>query len=139
MHFDFGKINLLAPKNLIYYLYKRGNMKIDFDVAIRAHSFWKKKLSAYLQNPDGTLDPSDLKCPLGMWISSAEKQLQQLPEFVTLKHEHTKFHKCATQIIDMADTGEDINEEIALGVKSAFALASNDVVIAIMAIRTKVK
>jgi hypothetical protein len=39
----------------------------------------------------------------------------------------------------MADTGEDINEEIALGVKSAFALASNDVVIAIMAIRTKVK
>jgi hypothetical protein len=112
-------------------------MTIDFDVAIRAHSFWKKKLATYLQNPDGTLDPSDHKCPLGMWISSAEKQLQLLPEFITLKSEHTKFHKCASQIIDKADAGEDISHEIALGAKSDFAMASNNIVIAIMAIKNK--
>lgn len=114
---------------------------MDFDQAIAAHSSWKSKLRAYLAKPDRSLTPSevaqDSKCELGKWIVSEGSTFASLPEFTTLRSEHSRFHKAAADIIRHADSGRNISEEIALGSKSEFSSASSAVVSAIMAIKIK--
>jgi methyl-accepting chemotaxis protein len=114
---------------------------MDFDEAIKAHSAWKMKLSAYLRKPDGSLKAADIqvdnKCALGQWIYGLGAKWSSLPEYATLKSEHARFHKAASQVVIRADSGQDTSEDIALGAKSEFALASSAVVSAIMAIKRK--
>lgn len=92
---------------------------MDFDEAIKAHVLWKMKLSNYLRKPDGSLKPADIqvdnKCTLGQWIYGEGSKWSVMPEYGTLKSEHTKFHKAAAAIITKADSGQSIGEETALG------------------------
>lgn len=114
---------------------------MDFDEAIKAHSAWKMKLSAYLKKPDGSLHAADVatdaKCALGQWIYGEGAKHKALPEYATLKTEHAKFHKAAGAVITKADAGGSVTEDMALGSKSEFATASGSVVASIMAIRRK--
>ncbi|HEX7673533.1 MAG TPA: CZB domain-containing protein [Bdellovibrio sp.] len=114
---------------------------MDFDEAIRAHSSWKMKLSAYLRKPDGSLKPDEIqqdhKCDLGKWIHGEGSKFSSLPEFKTLKVEHAKFHKCAADVVRKADKGESVSDETALGAKSEFSNASSAVVTAIMSMKRK--
>ena len=114
---------------------------MNFDDAIRAHSAWKMKLSAYISKPDGSLKVVDIepdnKCALGQWIYGEGAKFNTIPEYGTLKTEHTKFHKCAASVVKKADSGQNVTEEIALGAKSDFAQASSAVVGAIMKMKSK--
>ncbi len=115
---------------------------MDFDQAIMAHSNWKQKLRAYLAKPDRSLSASEValdnKCDLGKWISGEGAKHASLPEFQTLRTEHTHFHKAAAAVVHKADSGQNVTEETALGSKSEFSSASSSVVNAIMAIKAKV-
>lgn len=112
---------------------------MDFDAAINAHIAWKKKLGTYLQNPDKSLKAAEVqvdnKCDLGKWIYGEGAKHAALPEYSVLKTEHAKFHKCAASIIIQADAGKSVTEEVALGSKSEFSVASANVVGAIMKMR----
>ncbi len=114
---------------------------MDFDEAIAAHSQWKTKLSAYLTNPDGSLDAAtvslDTKCPLGQWIAGDGLKHSALPEYARLKTEHTRFHKAAGEVVRKASSGQKVSEDIAIGGISEFCKASSGVVLAIMAIKAK--
>lgn len=114
---------------------------MDFDEAIKAHGAWKLKLSGYLKSPDGSLKAGDIqvdnKCALGQWIYGEGTKWSALPEFAALKSEHQKFHRAAAAVVQKADTGASVSEDIALGAKSDFASASSAVVSAIMAMRRK--
>ncbi len=114
---------------------------MNFDEAIKAHSAWKMKLSSYLNNPDGSLKAAEIcldnKCALGQWIYGEGAKFASHPEFTTLKSEHTRFHKAASEVVKKADSGQNVSEEIAIGGKSEFASASSSVVAAIMAIKRK--
>lgn len=114
---------------------------MNFDEAIRAHSDWKMKLSSYLRNADGSLKASEIspdnKCALGQWIYGEGAKWSSLPEYETLKAEHIKFHKEAAQVVEKADSGQNVIEEIMLGGDSGFAKASSSVVSAIMKMKTK--
>lgn len=115
---------------------------MDHQGAIQSHNNWKLKLTAYLRDPDGTLNPdhlgSDCRCSLGQWIYGRGMQYCDLPEFVNLKSEHARFHRCAGELVTRADLGEDMSEETALGADSEFALSSAAVVSAIMRMKEKV-
>ena len=115
---------------------------MDFDEALKAHSAWKMKLSNYLRKPDGSLKSEDIqvdnKCDLGKWIHGEGAKFNTLTEYSTLKSEHAKFHKCAGDVVKKADSGQSVTEEIALGAKSDFAVASGNVVSAIMSMKRKV-
>lgn len=50
---------------------------------------------------------------------------------------HARFHKAAGDVVNKANAGQKVTEEIALGSKSEFAAASGDVVKALMAMKTK--
>ena len=114
---------------------------MNFDEAITAHSAWKLKLSSYLKKADGSLKVADVepdhKCPLGQWIHGEGAKFSTLTEFATLKMEHQRFHKAAAEVIKKADSGQSVAEDVALGAKSEFASASNNVISAIMAMRRK--
>lgn len=114
---------------------------MDFDEAIKAHSAWKMKLSAYLAKPDGSLKAQDIevdhKCALGQWIYGEGSKHSAHAEYSTLKTEHSKFHKAAAAVVRKADSGGSVSEEIAIGAKSEFGATSNAVVSAIMVMRRK--
>ncbi|MCX7977651.1 MAG: CZB domain-containing protein [Bdellovibrionaceae bacterium] len=114
---------------------------MDFDEAIKAHSAWKMKLSNYIKKPDGSLKVADVqvdnKCQLGQWIYGEGAKYSSMPEYQKLKTEHARFHKAAASVVMKADTGQDTSEEVALGAKSEFAMASSAVVSAIMEMKRK--
>jgi hypothetical protein len=115
---------------------------MDFDHAIAAHAAWKNKLAKYLKTPDHSLQPSEValenRCDLGKWIDGEGKKFAKLPEYASVKSDHARFHKVAAGIVQRANAGEQVAEEVALGAKSEFASASSEVVRAIMALKSKV-
>jgi hypothetical protein len=112
---------------------------MDFDHAIAAHSAWKAKLKAYLKNPDLSLKAADVerddKCVLGQWIYGEGKQWMTLPSYSDLRIEHAKFHRAAAAVVRKADCGQSVTEEITLGARSDFTIASAAVVRTIMRIK----
>lgn len=115
---------------------------MNFDEAIGAHSTWKTKLSKYLQKPDGSLHAADIgpddKCELGKWIAAEGNKLSKLPEFRSLKQEHTRFHKAAADVVRRADAGENVKDDVVLGAHSEFGGASSAVVQALMHMKNHV-
>ena len=115
---------------------------MDFDHAIAAHSAWKSKLAGYLKNPDHSIKAAEIAlddhCELGKWIAGEGKQFAKLPEYASVKSEHTRFHKAAAEVVHRADAGQKVSEEVVLGGKSEFASASAAVVRSIMALKAKV-
>ncbi len=102
---------------------------VDFDAATKAHADWKLKLQVYIKRPDRSLKPSvvgaDNLCPLGKWLhGDAKKQFGHLPAFSTLVSDHARFHKAAADVIERADRGESVKEEVTLGTASSFGAAS---------------
>ncbi len=114
---------------------------MNFDEAIMAHTAWKMKLSTYLRKPDGSLKPEEImhddRCPLGKWIHGEGKTHATIPEYTELKSEHAKFHVAAAEVVQKADAGKDVTEELLLGSHSQFCTASNSVVSAIRNLRKK--
>jgi hypothetical protein len=114
---------------------------MDFDTAIRAHSDWKMKLSAYLRSPNGALKVADVQvdnmCALGKWIYGDGAKFKDMSEYQKLKTEHARFHQAAADVVRKADAGQNTNEDTAIGGQSEFARASVQVVTAILAMKTK--
>jgi len=114
---------------------------MNFDEAIGAHLAWRLKFSAYLQKPDGSLNPaevgSEIRCDLGKWIAGDGLEFFRLPEFRKLKLEHARFHKAAAELVGRANRGEKVAAEVELGARSEFASASTAVVLAIKGMKAK--
>jgi nitric oxide synthase oxygenase domain/subunit len=114
---------------------------MNFDDAIRAHAAWKMKLSRYVQQPNGSLKPSDIevdnRCALGQWIHGEGAKFARIPEYATLKSEHARFHRAAADIVRKADLGHNVSDALALGSNSAFGASSSAVVSAIIALKRK--
>jgi hypothetical protein len=115
---------------------------MNFDQAITCHVAWKQKLSRYIAKPDQSLKSADVAsdhaCDLGKWIHGEGARFASLPEFVSLKAEHARFHTAAASVVDRADHGQHVSEELSLGAHSDFSQASNSVVSSLMALKRKV-
>lgn len=131
----------LSLKNRERFVFKEAKI-MNFDDAVKAHSAWKMKLSGYIRNPDGSLDPKAIQpdnlCDLGKWIYQSASDHADLEEYKKLKECHAKFHKCAADIVTRADKGEKLTDEIALGSNSDYAKLSLEVVGLIMTMKKKV-
>jgi hypothetical protein len=114
---------------------------MDFDDAIQAHSDWKRKLRAYLAKPDGTLRPDEVgatnKCQLGQWIAGEGTLYAAFTEFAALAADHACFHKAAAELVRKANSGRNVDREIALGANSAFTKATSKIISAIVALKKK--
>ncbi len=115
---------------------------MDFDEAARAHSSWKRRLVAYSVKRDGSLNiaevQADDRCELGRWIhGEGLARHSMLPEFATLKEQHTRFHRAAAVVLQHIEAGTFESEEIALGASSPFSEASSACVSALMAMKRR--
>jgi methyl-accepting chemotaxis protein len=112
---------------------------MDFDDATKAHSAWKLKLGTYLTRPDGSIKSAEVsadnRCALGQWNYGEGLADAHLPDFVTLKDMHKKFHGAAAEVILKADSGQSVTEDIALGAVSDFGAASQAVVVSLMRLK----
>ncbi len=116
---------------------------MNLDEAVRAHSAWKMKLSAYLRHPDASLKSievrSDCRCELGKWLHGDGRKLAAIPEYKTLLERHAHFHRAAADVVDMANSGKATSEATALGAESPYSAASREIVMAIMALQKRLK
>lgn len=112
---------------------------MDFEQAKGAHFDWKAKLKTYMKTPDGSLKSNivgqDNQCVLGKWLYGEGKMYAHLPEYQELIKNHAEFHKCAAEVITKADSGLNVSEEIAFGIKSPYNSASSAVTNAIIKIQ----
>lgn len=115
---------------------------MDFNESIRAHSDWKMKLQRYLNNPDGSINATELckdnQCALGKWLYGEGKKYATHSEYQELINEHRQFHKAASEIVIRKDKGENVNAGIALGGNSPYARHSSGVVSLIMKLKTHI-
>lgn len=112
---------------------------MDRNEAIRAHTDWKKGLSAYLKNPNGSLSPSEVEradaCELARWMDGeGEAQFSTDMAFQHLRWAHSRFHRCAADIVRRANGGERVSLDTSLGAHSDYADASSEVVTSLMAL-----
>jgi hypothetical protein len=115
---------------------------MDLDKAVQAHVAWKMKLSGYFKNPDQSLKASvvgaDNQCELGKWLHGEGKQYASHPEYKKLIEEHAKFHREAANLINKADRGEKVTDEIAFGSNSPYSHVSNTVTQSILSLKRKI-
>ncbi|MEQ1884381.1 MAG: CZB domain-containing protein [Bryobacteraceae bacterium] len=113
---------------------------MNFDAAIQSHIAWKRTLADYLIQPNGSLRPAEVgadnRCELGKWIHGNSAALGTQTEYQELKSKHAEFHRCASDVVRMADSGQSISEEIALGSNSGYSQASIAVVRALMKMKS---
>ena len=109
---------------------------MNFNDAITAHSAWKRRLTAYLQKPDKSIDPVQLakddQCELGQWIHAELSKHASDPRYSELKKEHANFHRAAADVVRRANAGQAVSAETVLGAKSEYGNCSSRVVQAIM-------
>jgi hypothetical protein len=105
---------------------------MNFTEAAETHEAWKTKLSAYIDDPDGSLTWSavadDTACDLGKWILARAAKCGGEKAYVELKGWHSMFHAAAADAIRMAGSGERASEAGLISSIDAFELASRKVV-----------
>jgi len=98
--------------------------------AVEAHIKWKIRLQKHL---DGTseekLNPDviclDNQCALGKWIYGDGQGYQNMEGFEDLRLTHADFHKCASEVVRKADSGEKNEAENIF--KNDYALLSKNI------------
>jgi hypothetical protein len=115
---------------------------MDFDEAVSSHSQWKRKLRNDLAKHDSSLRPVEValdhKCPLGQWIYGEGSSYSALPEYTKLKYEHARFHTVAADLVNKANCGESIEQDLEPCSSSEFSNASSAVIIAITSMKKRV-
>ena len=85
---------------------------LDARAAICAHQDWRQKLSAYLRNPDGTLDPGVVaatdRCLLGRYLLERSRAGEDDEHTALVEAEHIQFHWTAADLVRQANLGEPI-------------------------------
>lgn len=104
---------------------------MNFDEAIAAHREWTKRITDYLDHPDGTIDPDiisrDDVCVLGRWLYGEGKRIGYLTEMKELIEEHKKFHQTAAKIIRKGKTKGDV-AQLVQGTSSEFQKSISHIV-----------
>lgn len=84
--------------------------EISFAEAIAGHQAWRQcvidSALGKSETPMSCLQVCDESgCPLGRWIAGAgQRRYGDLHSFAELKEQHSRFHQCACEIIELAVT-----------------------------------
>ena len=112
---------------------------MDLSQAISAHGEWKVKLRAAIMKKeqlDTTSISIDNKCALGQWLyGEARTKYGQLKSYPDLLAKHAVFHKEVGRVALLVNSQKYTEAESMLGVGSSYSNASNDVCMAIQALK----
>jgi methyl-accepting chemotaxis protein len=116
---------------------------MDLQEAIRAHSEWKTKLrgaiAAKSQLDVATIARDDC-CILGKWLHGESKSVfGPLASHQACMKKHAVFHKEASKVAGAINIGKLAEAQSMLESGTPYALASNEVVFAIGALKREAK
>lgn len=115
---------------------------MDFDEAIKAHTFWKVTLR-WMINGQRPLDAEklgcDYACELGRWIHGDGLEYRQFSAYQKLVREHSRFHAMAAEVAGCIAAGDSTAALRMLGDSGAFSLASAQTIAAIHQLRREVE
>lgn len=110
---------------------------MNFDEAIRSHTFWKVTLR-WLVNGQKSLDVGKLgdhgACELGAWIVAERERLSRYAAYAELVTAHAEFHRCAGDVARLVGLGETEAAQALLADTGAFTVASARTVAALRAL-----
>ena len=119
-----------------------GASPMNFEDAIKAHTFWKVTLR-WMINGQRPIDPQtiavDQACELGRWIHGEGQKYRHLPLFATLLGEHAEFHRVAAEVVEMIQSGNILGAEAMLEPEGRFTAASQHTIDAIRALQRAVE
>jgi hypothetical protein len=87
-------------------------LELEISQAIRSHERWKVKLGASINSGTVTADVLDVGrddiCDFGRWLYGATIPKGALydPHYISVQLLHTKFHKCAEQVVYFLSEGK---------------------------------
>lgn len=89
---------------------------MNFFEAINAHVAWKVRLQQHIKGSseerlDATVVGRDDQCSLGKWIHSHVEEHGAMPLFRQVQEQHADFHRCAAEIIEIANRGQQAEAE----------------------------
>lgn len=110
--------------------------------AILAHARWKTRLVSYLNQPDGSINVSELgaddRCELGKWIHGEAPRHIPSQDLTSLKAAHAKFHRAAADVVRKVDGGTGANSDSLIGLHSEFGTASLSVIQILKSLASKI-
>ncbi|HJV53838.1 MAG TPA: methyl-accepting chemotaxis protein [Noviherbaspirillum sp.] len=113
---------------------------VDIDGVIDAHRQWKGKLRDAIDHRDkvdvATLTRDDC-CALGKWIYGDGQRFQQRRTFAALVAKHAHFHEAAGQVGKLINQGHVRQAREALATGTAFANATDDVVLLLSTVKQR--
>lgn len=115
---------------------------MDFNEAIKAHTFWKVTLRWMIngqRSVDGEKLGRDTECELGHWIHGDGSQYQSFTSYQTLVHEHATFHRIAGEVAHKIQAGEAEAAMLMMADSGAFTMASARTVDAIRQLQREVE
>lgn len=115
---------------------------MNFDDAVKAHTFWKVTLR-WLVNGRRGLDEEmahdDRACELGAWIHGEGSRYAQFPAFAEMVSEHAEFHRLAGEVARLTLTGDTAAADRMLAPDGEFSRASDRTISAIFRLQAQVE
>lgn len=114
---------------------------MDFDEAIKAHTFWKVTLRWMIngQRPlDGEKLGCDHECELGRWIYGDGLAYRGFASYQVLVREHSRFHAMAAEVARRIAAGESEAAMRMMADSGDFSLASAQTIAAIRQLQREV-
>lgn len=116
---------------------------MDLNTAIQAHSEWKMKFRSAIQKSE-KLDAAaigvDNKCPLGQWLHGEGKtRFGQLGTYANCRDLHATFHREAAKVATAINSGDLARASSMLENGTSYTVASNQVGVAIIALKKEAK
>ena len=100
---------------------------MNFDDAIKAHTFWKVSLRWMINNGKPLDDKhigSPHECELGRWILGNGACHHALPAFQALIAQHDEFHHIAGEVAKCIESGQRDTAQTMLAPDGSFSMAS---------------
>lgn len=101
-----------------------GDMKSQIDKAIGVHGLWKKRIRDAIASGKSEFQPVNVKvnnkCDFGKWLGTLPISAKG-EDYKVVVELHTKFHKEAGRILELAITGKKAEAEKAIALASEYA------------------
>jgi methyl-accepting chemotaxis protein len=118
-------------------------METNFDQMLLAHSRWKAKLKAAIEQReafDARIAGKDDQCEMGKWIYGEGNKYAARALFLDLKAKHAKFHACVANVLVQIRSSSPAKAlELIDPQHSEYGRASSDCINAIAALRDSLK
>lgn len=108
-----------------------------------AHSAWKMRLQNYVEGRsseklDANQIAQDSNCELGKWVYGEGTAYKSSPIFDEIQKKHQEFHRLASEVVQLKNSGNEAKAKASLAPGGSFALCSQDTLSLLVRLKVQV-